>query len=69
MPTAMVEVSCGEIVESPAEDVSVGVEEGAAVSVVPTGDKELSTPVVAAPIAELLLGTADVVSAGTPFMP
>jgi hypothetical protein len=65
----MAEVSCGEIVESPAEDVSVLVEEGAAVPVVSIGDKELSTPVVAAPIAELLLGTADVVSAGTPFTP
>jgi hypothetical protein len=65
----MVEVSCGEIVESPAAEVSVRVEEGAAVPAVPTGDKELSTPVVAAPIAELLLGTTDVVSAGTPFTP
>ena len=69
MPTATVEVSCGESVELTVEDVSVGVKEGAGVSVVPTGDEELSTPVVAAPIAELLLGTAEVVSAGMPVAP
>jgi hypothetical protein len=54
----------------PTEDVSVVVEEGwTELPVLSTSNDELSTPVVAAPIAELLLGTADVVSAGTPFTP
>jgi len=65
----MVEASSGESVELATEGVSVAVKEGTTPPVVPTDDNELSTPVVAAPIAELLLGTSEVVSAGTPVTP
>ena len=66
----MVEVSCGESVESAAEDVSVAPEEvWAELPVLSASNDELTTLVVAGAIAELLLDTAEVVSAGTPVAP
>ena len=54
----------------PIEDISVAVKEGSVeLPVVLTGCDKLSTPVVAAPTAELLLGTAELASAGLAVMP
>jgi len=64
---ALVEVSCSESVESLIEDVPVGVEERSTeLPVIPTDKDELSTPVVTAPTAELLLGAVEVASVGFP---
>lgn len=66
----MAEVSCGETVELPTEGDPAAVEVGSVgIPVLPLGSDELSTPVVAVPTAELLLGTAEVASAGLAVMP
>jgi len=68
-PTAVVEASSGESDEVATEDVSVAVKEGVAPPMVPKGDDELSKPVVAVPIAEPLLETAEIMLVGTPLTP
>lgn len=66
----MVEASCGETVKLLTKGVSVGVPEGSTVLPrLPTGTGELSRPALVVLLAELLLGTADVVSVGRAVAP
>jgi hypothetical protein len=71
LPIVMVETSCGESVEFLAEDVSVGVAGGSTALVVPPVDDNEFSKVADAitPVELMLVGTADVVSAGTPVTP
>jgi hypothetical protein len=65
-----VEAACDEKVELSTADVAVGVMDAWVKPADPLSDKgEIAELIAAVPLAELLLGKADVTPVGTPVMP